>query len=268
MRPARLLPLIAVAVLLSCRGPAEDGVSEETKTFLPQSDFVFRGTVLLHNTATIALDDVSDLAVVRVDEVVDAPPALEKLVGQQITVKLKDLEGAPVGGERVFFTSAWHFGESVGVIEVGSYAIERQRFRVERLRKEIQVWRQAEADRQLRARLQEARLVIAGQVASVRPHEREGGPWSEHDPEWWEAVITVEDILKGRVEDSTVVVLYANSVDVMWYDSPKLQVGEEGIWILPSASTAHLLPEQLLITDQKDLQPKSELDRLRTLLRR
>ncbi len=243
-------------------------MSEETKTFLPQSDFVFQGTVLLHNTATIALDDVRDLAVVRVDEVVDAPPPLDKLAGQQITVKLKDLGGTPVGGERVFFTSAWHFGESVGVIEVGSYAIERQRFRVERLRKEIQVWRQAEADRQLRARLQEAQLVILGQVASVRPHEKERGPWSEHDPEWWEAEIAVADVLKGRVEDSTIVVLYANSDDVMWHDSPKLQGGEEGIWILPSARTAHLLPEQLAFTDQRDLRPKSEQDGLRTLLRR
>jgi hypothetical protein len=58
------------------------------------------------------------------------------------------------------------------------------------------------------------------------------GPISEHDPEWREAVVEVEEVEKGTCGPKYVVVRFASSDDVQWCHAPKFQVGQEGVFVL------------------------------------
>ena len=59
------------------------------------------------------------------------------------------------------------------------------------------------------------------------------------------------------------VVLYANSIDVRWRDSPKPKAGQSGLWLLHRTEDDHaaLAPFELL--HQIDLQPSTQVDLLR-----
>src|ERR1051325_10853961 len=81
-----------------------------------QARFVFKGTVIKLKGATMKEIPVNDrTAVVRVDEIVQAPPALSELTGQEITVQLGGRKKAKTGDQAVFYTNGWVFGESVAV---------------------------------------------------------------------------------------------------------------------------------------------------------
>jgi len=82
----------------------------------------------------------------------------------------------------------------------------------------------------LKARIAAADLVVAGRVRSVQP-----GPvapfLSEHDPLWQDAIVEVQTYIKGA-HRKWVVIRFASSMDVAWFQSPKLKKGEEHIFIL------------------------------------
>jgi hypothetical protein len=88
------------------------------------------------------------------------------------------------------------------------------------------------AERPLAERVAGAELVVTGRVTSTRPVARESPPGSEHDPEWSIARVAVDSVLKGPSSRRTVEVLFASSMDIAWYRSPKLNEGVSGIFIL------------------------------------
>ena len=62
--------------------------------------------------------------------------------------------------------------------------------------------------------------------------QNENRPPSEHDPKYREAVVQIGEALKGNLPGKTVVVIFAASKDVLWYNSPKFKEGQEGTFIL------------------------------------
>src|SRR5205809_2058570 len=85
----------------------------------PKPTFVFKGTVKKLNSATMKHVSADHrTAIVRVDEVVEANPALAKLAGQDVTVQLSGRAKVPVGRQLVFHTIPLMFGESVSVQSV------------------------------------------------------------------------------------------------------------------------------------------------------
>src|SRR5690349_7677476 len=91
---------------------------------MASAQYVFRGTVTAAGGSN--LDGVapqSGLAVVRLDQIVLAPPEVGLESGQEVTVALS--EGRPVrNGERlIFYATSWHYGTTVGVQEIGRQAI-------------------------------------------------------------------------------------------------------------------------------------------------
>jgi len=85
-------------------------------------------------------------------------------------------------------------------------------------------------------------MVVAGRVEQVRPAELAGAPTrpkriSEHDPNWQEAIIQVQDGIKGAQAGEQVVVRFPGSADVAWVGTPKFAVGEEGTFLLHKDST-------------------------------
>ena len=85
-------------------------------------------------------------------------------------------------------------------------------------------------------------MVVAGRVEQVRPAELAAAPArpkriSEHDPDWQEAIIQVEDGIKGAQAGERVVVRFPGSPDVAWVGTPKFAVGQEGTFLLHKDST-------------------------------
>ena len=195
------------------------------------ANFVFKGTIRKVKAATMSEVPVSErTAIVRVDEVIDGPPDLAGFLGQEITVELSDDGVARAGQRMVFHTIGWIFGTSVAV----------RSLREETINSSAAAERRG-AGRQP-AHFADADLVVAGKVVNVRvpggsprAGKRTPGrpsPITEHDPVWREAVIQVNDVLKGDQKGKQVTVRFPDSSDVMFHGVPKFETGQEGYFML------------------------------------
>ncbi len=203
----------------------------EVKDLVRQARFIFKGTIQKLNAATMSVVPVTDsTAIVKVEQVFQAPETLGDYTDQDITVQLGDPKGAKEGQQAVFFANSWLYGESIAVVEVGRVAPED----LTQLRQQIADANRSIADEELQSRVAGAELVVVGKVLKTNPapEELRRGPITEHDPDWWEAIIEVESVEKGELPEGPVIVLFPNSTDEMWIDSPKFEVGQEGLWIL------------------------------------
>ena len=233
-----------------------------------QSKFIFRGTVRQLGASTIPNIPVSqDLVIVRVDEIYVGPPSLNGFTSKDITVRLKQTPPVTVGQRWVFFTVGWLFGKSIAVIEVGRIEFNDDTAGV--IRQQIAAAVQSISDQELQKRLARAELVVLGKVSSIRPQSgtEQADRGTEHDPNLREAVIQVESVEKGQLPSPTVSALFANSIDVQWFTSPKFREGQEGIFILFRNEIDGLPIEGLTALDSQDVLPRSELERVRRLLR-
>ena len=135
-----------------------------------------------------------------------------------------------------------------------------------------------QADAQMRGMLEKAEHVVVGRVSNLLQIAAapSGGVISEHAPQWQSAVIEVTEAIKGgsRTGD-TMTVRFASSIDVMWYDAPKLTVDQQGIFVIGDgrvmSGIATLAPESpgdagTLISPGQVL-PLSERERVRSMLR-
>jgi hypothetical protein len=244
-------------------------MAADIKVLLASAPFSFIGTVLHLGAATTASVPVDGrTAVVHVDHVLHAPDAFSRLEGQQITVQLSAAVDPPTAGEsHAFFARGLAFGDSIAVSEVGRLPVES-----------VQSNAQSAVDAGLTAGafdglLREmkhdylrahAKLVAAVVIGRVIAITKVGTPaFSEHDPDWWCATIEIDHVERGPVEIGAVRVLFANSHDVRWHQSPKPFPGQSGLWLLhrSTANLESLAPFQIL--EAVDIQPTQQLEVLR-----
>lgn len=237
-----------------------------------QARFVFVGSVVRLKAATMAQVPVTDrTAIVRVDRIVLAPAALSEWAGKEITVQLSGTGGVQEGQQYEFFTNGWLFGESIAVQALDQRPVTPE------LTAQSGDPAHALAERDLQAHSASADLIVTGKVLSIRlptagvavaggPVPRK--PIKEHDPEWREAVIGVESVVKGNHPEQQLVVQYPASTDIAWYKAPKLQPGDEGVFLLHEVgglqretAAAHA------ILDVMDFQPSSKLDQIRASIK-
>jgi hypothetical protein len=226
--------------------PASSGKIEE------KPSFVFKGTIKKLKSTTMKDVPANDrTAVVKVEQIIEAPPALLDYNGQEITVQISGREKLKVGQEMIFHTTNFTFGDSLAVQSISQEPAESERMAmlgdpgnpVERT-----------AQRKTRNRYHTADVVVSGKVAAVRlPSEAAegtgatagaasdqapGGPVSEHDPNWREAVIEINDVHKGSPQKKQIVVRFPASTDVMWYAAPKFHPGQQGYFMLHKEETS------------------------------
>jgi hypothetical protein len=242
------------------------------------SDVVFNGTVEEAAATTMdAVDATDSTAVVRVDELVRAPAAFEGLVGQRITVLLRSPGSMEAGEQATFFVNAALFGESVAVQEVDHTTATAAAELAPQVTDVIDRLR----DSEVRERIAGADVVVTGRVAQVRavPEQTTAavpgmtGPipeHSEHYPDWREAVLDVESVLKGAMPPAPVILMFPASIDVMWVNAPKFHAGQEATWLLrtdqvPEAAAA-AFPSVYTALDPGDVLPKEQTERLRGLI--
>ena len=195
--------------------------------------FVFRGKVEKLNAATLPeVRDTSKTAVVRVEETIQSPKALSHYTGHSITVQFASPAEVKVGDEAVFFTDAWLFGnEGIAVRSLGHHPPGPQ----------TAALRPSEGDpithledRDTRKHYDGADMVVSGRIVSVRLFgDPKAGPSTrEHDPDWREAVVDIDQVHKGDRGKKEIVVRFPASQDRMWHKAPKLEVGQSGYFLL------------------------------------
>lgn len=241
---------------------------EQIVELMGNSGFSFIGTVQQLGASTMSDIPVSDhTAVVRVDQVLHAPPAFTHLAGATITVELDASASVPAVGEQVaLFANAVAFGESIAVEEVGRVPLEDLQPHVSLAAMApdalpfASLAAQAEAAN-LRTHADAADAAVVGRVVSLE----KAGPmrFAEHDPDWWKATLDIDHVEKGDIQPGPLGVLYANSLDVQWRSSPKPKASQEGLWLLHATEGEQRDLAAYQIIDEVDFQPVQHLESIR-----
>lgn len=247
---------------------SQNSTPPQFESLVSSSKFIFKGRVLKLNATTMPenIKATDRTVIVKVEDVIFAPETLDDFTGHEITVLLIKPGSVKAGEVSLFFTNAGLYGRGLAVREVGRIDAGGS---ADAIRRRVSEVKQRGADQTLRQRLAQAELVIVGTVSLTRPApepSRRSAHISEHEPDWGEALIRVESVLKGRPLGADVVVLYPQSVDVMWYWSPKPSKGQRGIWILSREKRPGLQIEGLTALDPLDLQPAEQAERIKRLI--
>ena len=138
-----------------------------------QATLVFRGTVeQLGATTMDAVAVAENIAIVRVDEVLEAPESLASLSGTDITIQFSASPPTQTRVKMIFFTRPWLYGDSIAVLELGRREIGEGPA-ADSLAQEITDVTQRKPDQALQDRLNEADAVVAGRVINNRLPERD-----------------------------------------------------------------------------------------------
>jgi hypothetical protein len=237
-----LLSCIAVILMMMTQCKRPGAYPEKLDKLVAGASLIFKGKIVLLHTATTDESDVTNTGVVTVTEVIEAPESFPSISGQQVTVRVTDINKVKVGEERLFFTDPYWIGESIGVREIGSVMKGDKLYENKDISSLIKQGRDKQGDEQLGKTLKGARLVVTGKVVKISEPEGKIRIGTEHDPEWKEAEIQIDETLKGTA-DKTVKILFASSKDVMFFKAPKFKEGDEGIFIIQQtdSQTAKLL---------------------------
>lgn len=92
-------------------------------------------------------------------------------------------------------------------------------------------------------------------------------PASEHDAQWWQAEVAIENTEKGKAAGNKVVVYVPHSDDIRWFRAPKVEVGQQGVFLLHRTSIPALKLEGYTATSSLDVQPMEQRQRIQNLLR-
>lgn len=206
--------------------------SAQKKEWLERSDLIFRGDVLKLFTSTVDLPDASDVGLVRVTQIIEGDAVLRDYLQQPITVRFKDIKDVKPGMSAVFYARLWISGNGLAVEEVAMRKVSGDQDFL-REEKDIKQERTKMEEESLSADIKRADVVVVGRVLSLKRLPVTTTKETEHDPEWTEAEIAVDEGLKGNPKrGETVKVTFAASKDVMWYRSPKLVRGRSAVFLL------------------------------------
>lgn len=262
--------LIVPIVLVSLAVPVL--AQSNRAALVRQSDIIFAGTV-------------TRPGVVRVDQVFEKPAAVSLMKGDSVTILPARAGSLNPGMRATFYTAGWIYGRSITVREVGHEAIVAQLASVGGPGGNAQLdlvtrARQQVNDADLKARIQAAAMVVVGRVEQLRPMEYATPParpkrFTEHDPNWQEAIIVVDEGLKGATPGERVVVRFPSSRDVAFVATPKFTAGQDGTFLLQK-DTATGSPRTLMAGQsvqaytalhRLDVLSKQDAQHVRTLMR-
>src|SRR6266550_4400138 len=268
--------IVSIALVWLAATPAS---AQGRVAWVRQSDIIFAGTV----TRAAA-----GAGVVRVDQVFEKPDAVSLMKGDSVALLAARSGSLNPGLQATFYTTGWIYGRWITVREVGHEAIgpqlatvmggaggTAQQDLVARTRQQVN-------DADLKARIQAAAMVVVGRVEQLRPmaYGRPGAParpkrFTEHDPNWQEAIIHVDEGLKGATAGERVVVRFPGSRDVAFVATPRFAAGQEGTFLLrkdtatgsPLALMAGQPVQAYTALHRLDVLSKQDAQHVRTLMR-
>jgi hypothetical protein len=252
------LSLCFLPLILGCQKAVEE--EEGPATGAP---YVFAGTVLKPQSSTVGTQPPNEKTyAVRVDEVLFQKGIFVDLTDNEITVFADD-QNLESGGTYFFYTDPMVFGRSVAVKLIEAKTGERP---------DPTEVRMAHEKQELRRELQRADLVVVGRIEGVEPFKQEPVVDTEHWPNLQVAYLGVERVLKGDVGDSKRIdFLFAFSRDVLWYRSPKVEVGDNAVFLLEiggsKALSMKIKGEKYTLFEPMDVQPLDRLGIIEEILR-
>jgi hypothetical protein len=200
-----------------------------------------------------------------------APRAFARLVGQRVTVTLRVAGQPPQGTTVIFYARTQLIADSLVLEEVSHQSLPSATASPEGLYDALA----AHGDAPLVERWRRRVVVVVGRVSNVGPMVAAAGPTdtdvpvSEHDPQWQEAVVEVDSVIKGAVS-GPVVIIYAASLDVAWYRAPKYHPGQTGVFLLHQedvpAAAATQYADVYTSLDPADVVPIEDQARVRALI--
>jgi hypothetical protein len=270
----------AVLLLALCGGAnaATSQATDSQAALLDKASIVFSGTV--SQLAATSFADVPKSAqtiVVSVDAILKKPVAVSLKKGDSVTVEVKDASAFQEGTHATFYTDGWIFGSGVAVKELGHVLGEAAPAAGVSAHGQDQL-----SDQELKDRMNASDFVVIGRVTDVRrwnaPKTKSGSPLrvTEHDPDWHEAVVEIQSVLKGgQVKGNRVVVRFPNQNDVAWVRSPRFMKNQRGIFCLnrdkgTGATTTKLGSQDVYVytcLGHGDALPLAEEARVRALLK-
>jgi hypothetical protein len=191
--------------------------------------FVLVGTARKPGQSTVKElpGDTENTVVVRVEEVIDAPPAVQ-LAGRDVTIRLFG-RSLRRGRRAVFFATSLIYGDRIALDEVAR--IEGP-VDVPRLREQILDAKLEALDDALRERLWQANLVVLGAVQRVGSLEqRDVEPIDEDRANWRTADLAVHAVFKGRPPEQ-LRILFPFPRTRHWPEAPIFIERQEGVWVL------------------------------------
>jgi hypothetical protein len=216
----------------------------QESTSLDQSTIVLTGTVTQLGATSFAEVPKSDRTmVVQVDQVIKKPPAVTLKRGDNVTIEAKDSTEFHQGMHVTFYTTGWLFGSGVALKEIAHSteipSREELEQRIQPLREDLEQAVQV-TDQGLENLIRRADAVVVGIVVDVHPWtplRSTGGRThiSEHDPDWHDAVIEIQNVIKGTgttTGSPRLVVRFPASRDIAWHKTPKFALGESGTFFL------------------------------------
>ncbi len=260
--------IVSIALVWFAAAPA---AAQGRVTWVRQSDIIFAGTV-------------TRAGVIHVDQVFEKPDAVSLMKGDSVAVLAARAGSLNPGMQATFYTTGWIYGRWITVREVGHEAIgpqlatvagtgTAQQDLVARARQQVN-------DADLKARIQAAAMVVVGRVEQIRPPAYTGAParpkrFTEHDPNWQEAIIHVDEGLKGATAGERVVVRFPGSRDVAFVGTPRFAAGQEGTFLLrkdtatgsPLSLMAGQTVQAYTALHRLDVLSKQEAQHVRTLMR-
>jgi hypothetical protein len=249
----------------------------QVSNYAAESAFIFVGKVVKSKAATMEGIAGNNTAIVQVERVISAPDIFGSLGGHQITARFKNASEVNKRGSLTFFANGWIFGASIAVDVIGT-APATPALAAASLVRNAKV---SMSDSTLKARIDSAELGVAGRVAAVTKSDKGPTHISEHDPNWHEATIEVDEVVKGRKNIKQVKVLFPDSDDVRWHKVGKYAAGQQGVWLLQPgqrqdskgipAKVMAAVPtgrDVLTALHPYDYLPLHELERVRALVRK
>lgn len=245
--------------------------------WLTESNPVLIGTVLrLGESSVDGVKASRNTAVLKVDVLLSKPEGVLMADGDEITIELLDPTQFRVGSRATFYTQIWIVGEGVAVKEIGHEPMPRDAVLAAA---SVAPMRQRLYQARLKQRLDAAETIALGKVVEIRTARTattQRRLYTEHDPNWQEAVIQVDSLLKGAAGRSQLVVRFPGSVDVQFFGAPKFEVDQTGIFLLkkdvetglPKAMIAGNEVDAFLARRSVNVIPVDSLSAVRTALQR
>ncbi len=221
------------------------------------SDAIFRGVVTELGASTFDYPgfDLSKTIVVTLSSTFT-----EYEFPQDVTVEVNQISQFTVGQDAVFFVRSWVMGEGVGVVE-NAHLNTADYPSIDSAILAVQTFTE---ERDLHALITDSDMVLTASVNAIENFDVD--VQSEHDPLWAEARLHVNRVACGASVPLTAAVRFSSSVDVAWFDAPKLASGDNALLLVQTDAITEIPGDAFVVVDSAEVRATSDLARVVDLL--
>ena len=235
--------------------------TERLDKLVDESSYVFKATVMqLSASNEPAIRPGPELIIAHVDAAFRASPSVgvDGFRNRDVTILVTG-GTLDVGDKLLVFAKEWLYGVQIAVREVAHHKATPQ------AEKEVVEAVERLPIRHLEERLDDAVLVIDGEVQSIGPSPVPDG-FTLRSPNYQLAVVRVASTLKGK-RGERVHVLFPTNVAPPWRNAPRFKKDEHAVFILRHETALKAPSQYFTALDPADVQPPAMLNKIKSVLK-